>query len=225
MKRGFQALTLSMVLLTALTAHSMPNIVNKPILFNKERIKLTQSYRRQHYGIDTSSIKIIPKMIVLHTTESKNWKAAFNQFYAPKIAGQPYLTRYGNLNVSVPYLVARNGTIYHLMPDNWMGRHVIGLNYLAIGIENAGMESGKYKLTTAQVTSDVYLIRMLKKKYPTIQYLIGHYEYGHFRNTPLWKEKVKGYFTVKQDPGEAFMRAVRAKVKNLHLKPGRTYPL
>jgi len=54
---------------------------------------------------------------------------------------------------------------------------------------------------------------------------LGHYEYGHFRNTPLWKEKVKGYFTAKQDPGEAFMRAVRAKVKNLHLKPGRTYPL
>jgi len=193
----------------AITAIAVPKIIEKPIQFGPQRIKLTQAYSQQHYGITKRSIKIIPKMIVLHATETKNWQEAFNAFYPAKIKGRPYLTRYSQLNVSVPYLVARNGTIYHLMPDNWMSRHVIGLNYLAIGIENAGMEKGKYALTAAQVNSDVYLIRILKKKYPSIKYLIGHSEYGKFRHTPLWKEKVKGYFTVKQDPGPEFMKKVR----------------
>ncbi len=203
-----------------LTACTNGRIIQKPIQFGQQRIKLTRQYRKQHYGIDSSSIRIQPKMIVLHATETKNWIPAYNTFYPASfpVHDRPYLKRYGALNVSVPYLVARNGTIYQLMPDDWMARHVIGLNYIAIGIENAGMQSGKYQLTQAQVNSDVYLIRMLKKKYPGIQYLIGHYEYGRFRHTSLWKEKVKGYFTYKQDPGKKFMRAVRAKVKDLHLK-------
>ena len=194
-----------------------------PIQFNKERIQLTKDYRKQHYGITTNDIHIKPEMIVLHATETKNWRQAFNTFNPAKLDGRPYITRYGKLNVSVPYLVARNGTIYQLMPDDIMARHVIGLNPIAIGIENAGTTKGKYKLTDAQVNSNVALVRILKKKYPSIKHLIGHYEYGHFRKSPLWNQKVNKYFTIKQDPGPDFMRAVRAKVQDLGLKPNKTF--
>ncbi len=43
-----------------------------------------------------------------------------------------------------------------------------------------------------------------------MQYLIGHYEYGAFRGSPLWEERDRSYFTIKIDPGPAFMKALRA---------------
>lgn len=195
-----------------------PKIIDKPIHWNNERTQLTRQYRKLHYGIETPDITIKPKMIVIHATKTKNWQQAYDTFNRVRIGSRHYLSKYGALNVSAPYLVARDGTIYKLMPDNYMGRHVIGLNHIAIGIENAGMKSGPYKLTPKQIASNVYLIRMLKKKYPSIDYLIGHYEYKRFIKTPLWNEKIKGYLTEKHDPGQWFMHSVRQRVTNLNLK-------
>lgn len=44
------------------------------------------------------------------------------------------------LNVSTQFLVDRDGTIFRLLPDTTFARHVIGLNHLAIGIENIGCD-------------------------------------------------------------------------------------
>jgi beta-N-acetylhexosaminidase len=105
------------------------------------------------------------------------------------------------------------------MPENWMARHVIGLNYSSIGVENVGGYKNKRDdLTPAQRQANKDLIRYLKHKYPTIQYLIGHYEYTQMENTPLWLEKDKGYRTVKADPGAKFMAEMRESVKDLLLK-------
>ena len=62
------------------------------------------------------------------------------------------------------------------------------------------------------------LVRYLKNKYPTIEYLIGHHEYRVFEGHPHWLERDPRYRTVKSDPGEAFMTAVRAAVADLELK-------
>jgi len=105
------------------------------------------------------------------------------------------------------------------MPDNWMARHVIGLNYSTIGIENVGGKGNKAEdLTPAQLKSNIALVKYLKKKYPTIEYLIGHYEYRQMEKSSYWLEKDKGYRTVKNDPGPKFMKDVRSAVKPLHLK-------
>lgn len=190
------------------------HIINKPIIFNAERVKLTQAYRIHHYGIQSQSITIIPKMIVLHWTETKTLKEAYDNFYSPVIAQRPELIGYSSLNVSAHYIVDRDGTIYQLMPDNFMARHVIGLNNIAIGIENVGGATvPKDHLTTAQLHSNACLILILKKKYPTIKYLIGHYEYLKFKNTPLWEDKFPDYITQKEDPGFEFMKDVRALIK------------
>ena len=123
------------------------------------------------------------------------------------------------LNVSAHYLVARDGTIYRLMPDNRMARHVIGLNYSTIGVENVGGKDNKADdLTPAQLKANIALVKYLKKKYPTIKYLIGHHEYRRMEKTKYWLEKDKGYRTVKADPGDRFMSDVRKAVKPLGLK-------
>lgn len=192
-------------------------IIQKPILFNSERIQLTQQYRKQHYGIENPSIIIHPEMIVLHWTAVNNFKESYQAFYPTKLVGRSDIASASELNVSAHYLVDRDGTIYQLMPDNWMGRHVIGLNNIAIGIENVGGAGGKEDLTTQQVLANAYLVCMLKQKYPTIKYLIGHYEYLQFRHSPLWLEKDPNYFTLKTDPGGKFMSQVRMRVKNLRL--------
>jgi len=93
------------------------------------------------------------------------------------------------------------------------------LNYSSIGIENIGGKGNKTEdLTPAQLRANIALVRYLKAKYPTIKYLIGHYEYRQMEGTSLWLEKDKGYRTVKNDPGKKFMRDVRKSVRDLGLK-------
>ena len=205
---------------TVLPASSPKTLIikQKPILFNSTRITLTQNYRKQHYGITSQSIQIVPQIIVLHWTAMESLQTVYNFFYSPLLNWRPELAPFGLLNVSSQFLVDRDGTIYQLMPSNWMARHVIGLDNLAIGIENVGGKNDKQDLTYAQVNADAKLIRYLIQSYPTIHYLIGHYEYGRFKNTPLWQEKNPHYFTFKSDPGPIFMKQVRAQVADLNLK-------
>ncbi len=50
------------------------------------------------------------------------------------------------------------------MPENYMARHVIGLNYYSIGIENVGGKNNrKEDLTKAQLESNIKLIRISKR--------------------------------------------------------------
>ena len=119
------------------------------------------------------------------------------------------------LNVGAHYLIDRDGTVYQLIADTLFARHVIGLNYCSIGVENIGSE--KEPLTNDQIVANVKLVRYLNSKYK-IDYLIGHDEYLNFRNTPYWKETDSKYITTKSDPGKSFMEAVRLQTRDLNLK-------
>jgi len=66
--------------------------------------------------------------------------------------------------------------------------------------------------------ANLELVRYLVKKFPTIQYLIGHHEHNLFEGHPLWREKDESYRTTKTDPGDRFVNAVRAGVGDLQLK-------
>lgn len=195
-------------------------IVDKPIDFGKERIALTKAYIKTHYGKEVSNIEITPKIILLHWTANKSLEHSFAMMQAQRLnGGRKDIANASQLNVSAHFLVGRDGTIYRLMPENFMARHVIGLNYSAIGIENVGGEGNvKDDLTLAQRKANVALVRYLKAKYPTIKYLIGHHEYRQMENSPLWLEKDKGYRTRKADPGDAFVNYVYAQTKGLRLK-------
>jgi beta-N-acetylhexosaminidase len=195
-------------------------IIDKPIDFGAERIAMTKAYIQTHYGKTVESIEIVPKIIVLHWTAEMDFDKSFNRLKPQRLlSDRKDIAKASQLNVSAQFLVDRDGTIYRLMPENWMARHVIGLNYSSIGIENVGGKGNKKDdLTLAQRQANKNLIRYLKHKYSTIQYLIGHHEYTQMESTPLWLEKDKGYRTIKADPGAKFMAEMRESVIDLHLK-------
>lgn len=195
-------------------------IIDKPIDFGKKRIKMTKAYIRAHYGKNVKTIEITPKIIVLHWTAEMDFDKSFDRLKPEMLlSDRKDILKASALNVSAHFLVARDGTIYRLMPSNWMARHVIGLNYSSIGIENVGGKGNKIDdLTPEQLRSNIALVAYLKGKYPTIEYLIGHHEYRRMESTPLWLEKDKGYRTVKNDPGDRFMRDVRKALDFLDLK-------
>lgn len=196
---------------------SIKSIVDHPITFNEERKILTLEYLQKRYGLEQESPKIDPKMIVLHWTVIPTFQKSFEAFDPVTLPNwRPDIKNVSGLNVSSQFMVDRDGTIYQLLPETTMARHVIGLNHCAIGVENIG-GTEELPLTKAQLKSNIWLVKYLKDKYD-IEYLIGHYEYTLFENHPLWLEKDEGYRTVKTDPGPDFMNNVRKAVKNLNFK-------
>lgn len=191
-------------------------IIDKPITWNSEREQLSIQYLKDRHGLDKSTATIEPQMVVVHWTAIKTVEVTFDVFNPPTLGGRADLTGASNLNVSSQFLIDRDGTIFRLLPDTTFARHVIGLNYLAIGIENIGGDD--MPLTKAQLKANELLIRHLKRKYP-IDYVIGHHEYQNFQNTNLWKENDPNYRTVKSDPGDKFMNQLRKKLSDLNLKP------
>lgn len=196
----------------AFSCHDPQEIIQKPIQFDKQRIDLTRQYQLTHYGIN--SIKIEPKMIVLHWTCIPSLEISFRIFNKQILPAERRDKLSGDLNVSSHFLIDRDGRIYQLMPEILMARHVIGLNHNAIGIENVGGVDGKDDLTEAQARANAFLVCYLKKKYPAIKHVIGHNDYLEYKKTSLWLEKDLNYQTDKTDPGPFFL----AKVKKLIAK-------
>jgi len=191
-------------------------IVDWPIPFGRERRQLTLDYIRNHYDPSAERLGIRPLVIVLHWSETPTLAALHATFEPDTIAAErPEILRAGRVNVSSHFGVDRDGTIYRFLPPTVMARHVIGLNRSAIGVENVG--GSALPLTDAQERADADLVRWLAGRYPTIRYLIGHFESAAFRGTALWEELDPGYLTEKEDPGPEFMARVRARVADLHL--------
>lgn len=203
------------LLLIAASCSISKQLIDKPIVFDEERVALTKEYLKNRYGLDRDSITITPQMIVLHWTAIPTFEGSFDAFYDSKLPNwRPDIENVSGLNVSTHFLVDKDGAIYRMMPENYMGRHVIGLNHCAIGIENVGGTEDS-PLTKQQLKSNIKLVKYLAKKYD-ISYLIGHYEYTNFEGHPFWLEKDEGYRTKKTDPGEDFMRSVRKATKSFN---------
>lgn len=214
MKKIFMLLAISLGLFTKGYGQTF-RIFEKPIIFNEEREKLSLEYLKNRHGIVQEKATIQPQMVVIHWTAVPSLEATFDVFNPVNLSGRPELTGASSLNVSAHFLVDRDGTIFRLLPDTTFARHTIGLNYMAIGIENIGGPDAP--LTKAQVKANAELIRYLYKKHK-INYLIGHHEYYDFQGTTLWKETDPNYITSKQDPGDKFMKRLRKKLSDLPLK-------
>ena len=208
-----------LVLLFALNLFAI-NIIDKPIIFEKKRIELTKEYISTHYGLEVQNIKIKPQIIVIHWTAINNFETSYNRFFKQLLpSDRPDIKKASALNVSTHFMVDRDGTIYRLMSETDMARHIIGLNYSSIGIENVGGQNNINNLTQAQLKANIELIKYLKNRYSSINYLIGHHEYKDFTSHPLWLEKDKNYRTVKYDPSDEFMQKLRANFKDLKTAP------
>ena len=199
--------------LLSLVSHAI-EIKQMPLTFTQKRIDLTKEYIKNSYGLEVDNINITPKIIVIHHTAMDDLKESFNRFNPETLTSdRKDIQKGGNLNVSAQFFVDFDGTIYSLMPETYMARHVIGLNFYSIGIENIG--GNKKKLTAEQLKANIELVKYLKEKYKTIEYLIGHYEYTKFENHPLFLEKDAKYRTIKQDPALDFMQSLRKEIPDL----------
>ncbi|MBI5014311.1 MAG: N-acetylmuramoyl-L-alanine amidase [Deltaproteobacteria bacterium] len=192
-------------------------IVDRPIPFGERRRALTLEYLRQHVDPTASDIALDPRAVVIHWTASPTLPSVLAAFTPDELPpGRPELRRGGRVNVSAHFAVDRDGTVYRLVPETWTARHTIGLNRVAIGIENVGGPA--WPLTDAQLAADARLVRDLVARHPGIRMLLGHREYGRLRGTPLWEERDPGYFTGKEDPGAKFMERLRREVADLELE-------
>ena len=212
--------------------------------FTPSRIKLNKEYAELHYAEyyrktfgspEFPGLTFDPKVICVHYTAGTTLQGAFNTFKPETLGGRPYLNAAGAVNVGIQYIVDLDGTIYEIQPDNYFGRHVIGLNHCTIGFENIGRgditqaalngePQDDNRLTLAQLNANIKLIRYLKHKYPEIEILIGHSEYRQLEDIAhpgfeFFYEKDPEYRTVKSDPGPNFMGALREALKDI-LKPG-----
>ena len=204
---------LIIILLFSLYSQAI-EIKQMPIEFTQKRIELKKQYIKNSYGLEVKNINIIPKIIVIHHTAVDDLKESFIRL-KPDIllTDRKDITKAGNLNVSTQFFVALDETIYSLMPETYMARHVIGLNFSSIGVENVG--GNKKSLTTEQLKANIELVKYLKEKYKTIEYLIGHYEYQSFEKHPLFLEKDSKYRTIKNDPSKDFMEKLRVNFPDL----------
>lgn len=203
------------------TAHcSEPEltIIQKPIQMNDTRTALTLEYLKQRYGIEQDEPTITPTMVVVHWTVIPTLEQTFAAFDPAELpAARDGIRSGGQLNVSSQFVIDRDGTIYQLLPETYMARHTIGLNYTAIGIENIA-DGNDLPMTDAQLSANARLIRYLAGKYP-IEFVLGHSEYQAFKGTRWWKERDANYITEKNDPDPAFMQRLRGQLTDLALKP------
>ncbi|MBK7197753.1 MAG: N-acetylmuramoyl-L-alanine amidase [Myxococcales bacterium] len=187
----------------------LATIVDWPVPWPAERERLMLAYRRLHSDPAATDLTITPRMIVLHYTGGHSAKGTHGYFSRTRIeAERATLRKGGEAGVVSHFLVDRDGTIFRLIPETRMGRHAIGVNHAAIGVENVG-DGDRYPLTDAQVAANVALIRDLAARFP-IERVLGHHEVATLRGTPAYLELVRGYRNEKGDPGPRFMAAVRA---------------
>ncbi|MBI4913614.1 MAG: N-acetylmuramoyl-L-alanine amidase [Acidobacteria bacterium] len=199
------------------------------------RVEHTRDYFRLHApALDLHPpFRMEPRVVVVHYTVIPSLARTLAYFRNETIdAGRDLVAANGRLNVGIQFIVDRDGRVYRCFPETAMVRHVIGLNHVAIGIENIGGEdisedqlqgrvpgegNGR-QLTPAQVESNVALIRVLQARHPRLEWLIGHQEYRDFEHPrhpgrTLFMEAVAGYRTEKSDPGKRFMREVRNRLR------------
>ena len=197
-------------------------VIPKPIVWDSQRKFLTALYRQKHTGdcdsdkngVD-SCVKIKPKMIVLHMTDLPTLEQSFEYMKEPVLREEReklISKSYDRVNVSAHYMVDRDGLIYALMPEDYMARSAIGVNHVAIAIENVGMNIDAP--TREQVDSDLKLVRYLMKKYkikPSDIY--SHASTSELREirSPLFKELDEKYFEFKKC-GEKILREVKKRL-------------
>lgn len=184
-------------------------IIDKPLPWSENRERLTREYAEEHYQL--SQTEIIPQAVVVHWTAGPTWESAYYTFYNDTRAD-------GTVNVSSQFLVDRDGTIFRLTSETALARHAIGYNHCAIGIENVGGVGNVEDLTDAQLQANIWLIKYLHEKYPTIKFVFGHYQQVTARESGLYIEKVPNYYSIKSDPGPKFMRGLRDALEGDGLK-------
>lgn len=128
--------------------------------------------------------------IILHcsaTREGKDYTSENIDLTHKARKFSSYIDKQGRLRyIGYHYLIHPDGTIEECRPENKIGCHASGHNTRSIGVcYIGGLDAeGKCKdtRTTAQKTSLLKLLKLLKAKYPTVKRIIGHRDTSPDRN-------------------------------------------
>ena len=162
-----------------------PPIVQDLIPFGLKRQAEMQAYSLRHYG--QSTIVLRPRVIILHFTDSATYESAHALFSED-------IPNNGELPGTVShFIIDKDGTIYQQLPTSIRGRHAIGLNWCAIGIEfvQQGGSSSTWAdqqilHTPAQLHAGLRLVAWLQQKYHiSDSNVIGH---AMANDSPLFKD-------------------------------------
>lgn len=169
-------------MLVAGCVNAPPRMVFKQVNLGSQRIKLTKRYLCKQYKKCHGSILIHPSIIMLTWVKADNWRQLYQRYRQPSVEGK--------LNQSVHYIVATDGRVYQLMPNNWMANYNSSINDSAVVIANVDAPANDYVDPFAQQQSDIFLVKMLQKQYRSISYLASPaglnclYRYGVLSGKP-----------------------------------------
>jgi N-acetylmuramoyl-L-alanine amidase len=203
-------------------------INDKPIEFEALRIKLTQEYIKQHYGISLKGADFPPgmlNMLIVHRSKTGDLATFFDSVRKSILPGTQEFEDDENadLNWSTHYVIDRDGSIYSLMKDFQIARHSVGFDRHAIGITVVGTTSDE--LLDRQVVGTAMLVRYLKGKYAGLTWLVSDGEAGRLQGSSLWEERLPSSIEPARDPGAPFMAKLRGFLGDLALKdPSQAQP-
>ena len=179
------------------------------------RKELAREYAKLHYGIDSWRLEE-PRLVIVHYTATDSDSLSLSVFKPESLgSSRPDIVAGGALNVGVHYVITRDGTIRSLLPETDMGRHAVGYNHVALGIEMTGKDAKS--LTREQLRSCAALVADIAARNPSIRYLCGHHEYMQASRAHLilYTELMPGYPPpAKADPGDEFMAGLRSMLND-----------
>ncbi|HEY8867557.1 MAG TPA: M14 family zinc carboxypeptidase [Solirubrobacteraceae bacterium] len=160
-----------------------PPIVQRLIPFGAQREREMQAYALRHYGIDDYRLKR-PQVVVEHFSDTNSAQSVYDIFRPD----HPDAELHELPNTCAHFVIDRDGTIYQLVALNLMCRHVLGLNYTAIGIEHVGFSDVEVMGDAAQLRASLALTRWLRCTYGVaLTNVIGHAE---SLGSPFYRENV-----------------------------------
>ena len=163
------------------SAATKPPIHKKLIPYPKHRKREMAAYSKHHYGQYKWRLNN-PNLIVEHYAAASSISAIYNTFKSDR----PDVEFHELPNVCSHFAVAANGAIYKFVPINIRCRHVVGLNYTAVGIEHVGFSDQDILNRPAQLNASLQLTQWLRCRLGLpVNQVIGHNE---SLSSPFYKE-------------------------------------
>lgn len=158
-----------------------PRIHDMLIPYGVRRKHEMAAYSERHYGQREWRLRHVG-LIVEHLSVTPDVQSVYNTF-----ATDSPDPEFGELpNVCSHYVVGRSGRIYRLVPLTIRCRHVVGLNYLSVGIEHVGDTETDVLGNPRQLRASLRLTRWLSCRYNLdASGVIGHNE---SLSSPFYRE-------------------------------------
>jgi N-acetylmuramoyl-L-alanine amidase len=163
------------------SAVTKPPIHKMLIPYPKQRKREMAAYSKRHYGQYKWRLNN-PQLIVIHYAEAGSISSIFNTFRTD----QPDVEFHELPNVCSHFAVSASGAVYKFVPPTIRCRHVVGLNYTAIGIEHVGFSDQDILNRPAQLNGSLQFTQWLRCRFGIpVNQVIGHNE---SLSSPFYKE-------------------------------------